>query len=253
MGRSSYRIISLDFEAINCREFIDRSLALAEDRHSAIACFANVHMCIEAWRDASFAAVVNGADLVVPDGKPLAMVLGRLAGTRQERIAGMDQFPKLLAAAASRGLKIFFYGSTPEVLTRLVSRAEQEHPSLQIAGWHSPPFRPLTAAEERELIGTINASGAHMVFVALGCPKQERWMASMRGRMRATMFGVGNAFAVYIGAEKRAPRWMQTFALEWLFRLGQDPRRLLGRYLVTNTLFVLLLLRDVFVPRRSKP
>jgi N-acetylglucosaminyldiphosphoundecaprenol N-acetyl-beta-D-mannosaminyltransferase len=251
MDSNRYRIISIYLEALSRSAFMGRSLALAETRQSSMVCFANVHMCIEAWRNSAFADMVNGADLVAPDGKPLAMVLGRLAGTRQERIAGMDVFPEILTAAADRGLKVFFYGSTPEVLSRLVSRARTEHPVLQIAGWHSPPFRALTAAEERKIIDTINASGAQMVFIALGCPKQERWMAAMRGRVRATMFGVGNAFAVYIGLERRAPRWMQKFALEWLYRLCQDPRRLLRRYLVTNILFAFLLLREVLVTRRN--
>jgi N-acetylglucosaminyldiphosphoundecaprenol N-acetyl-beta-D-mannosaminyltransferase len=252
MHKIKYRIISIQLEALPCSTFMERSLELAEARQSSSVCFANVHMCIEAWRDSAFAEVVNSADLVAPDGKPLAMVLGKLSGTRQERIAGMDLFPKYLAAAASRGLSVFFYGSTQELLTRLVSRAKTEHPSLQVVGWHSPPFRPLSGQEEQEIIDIINVSGAQMVFIALGCPKQERWMAAMRGRVRSAMFGVGNAFSVYAGMERRAPRWMQQLALEWLFRLCQEPRRLLGRYLIGNTLFLLLLMSELFKKRRNK-
>ncbi len=118
-----------------------------------------------------------------------------------------------------------------------------------VAGSWSPPFRPLTDTEKEDDIRRINDSGAHLVFVALGCPKQERWMAENKGKIHAVMLGVGGAFPVYAGLQRRAPEWMQKYALEWVFRLCQEPKRMWKRYLVTNTLFCILLAKELFMVR----
>ncbi|MEJ2200035.1 MAG: WecB/TagA/CpsF family glycosyltransferase [Desulfuromonadaceae bacterium] len=238
-------VVSLDLSIGPYREFVDRIMALGKERVSSYVCVANVHMTIEAWRHADFASVVNGADLVTPDGMPLVKSLKLLHGIRQDRVAGMDLFPDLIAAAEKQGLSVFFYGSTEEVLERLLERVRCEHPALAIAGSYSPPFRPLSEEEDQTIVAGINASGAHLVMVALGCPKQEQWMAAHRGQIHAVMLGVGGAFPVYAGMQSRAPEWMQQYSLEWLYRLGQEPRRLFKRYLVTNSLFVALLVRNL--------
>ncbi len=201
-------------------------------------------MVVEAAHDPVFAQAVNKATWATADGVPLTWALRALYGIRQERITGLDVLPDLLVEAAKNQLPVYFYGSTPEVLSRCALFCQQNHPTLPIAGMHSPPFRPLSAAEEQADIEAINASGAAMVFVSLGCPKQEKWMAAVSDRIPAVLLGIGGALPVSVGEQLRAPRWMQQGGLEWFFRLIQEPRRLLRRYIVTNTLFVGYLLRQ---------
>lgn len=227
-------------------EFLDRIGAQGRARCSSAVFVANVHMCIEAWADDHFAAVVNAADIVTPDGMPLVVALKIIHGIVQQRVDGMSLLPRLLERAQTEKLSVFFYGSTQDVLDAMLSKTNQSHPNLNVAGCWSPPFRNLTPEEETDIVARINDSGANLVLVALGCPKQERWIASMKGRIRAVMIGVGGAFPVYAGLQQRAPAWMQRWALEWLFRLGQEPRRLLKRYLVTNSLFLFLMIKELF-------
>jgi N-acetylglucosaminyldiphosphoundecaprenol N-acetyl-beta-D-mannosaminyltransferase len=244
---TKHRAISIDVSTGPYSAFIEEIIRLAHGRCSAYVCVANVHMAMEAHLKKHFAVIVNQADLVAPDGMPLVRVLRIIHGIRQERVAGMDLLPDLIAEAKKQHLSIFFYGSTDDVLERIVKRIEAEHPHVRIAGVCSPPFRPLSDEEEDKIVGRINGSGAHLVMVALGCPKQEIWMARMRGRINAVMLGIGGALPVYAGMQRRAPTWMQRASLEWLYRLCQEPRRLFRRYLTTNTLFLLLLAREWWV------
>ncbi len=219
-------------------QFIREIAERAQQRQSAYVCFANVHMLMEAYDDPSFNQVVNQADLVAPDGRPLSVLMRWQYGLRQDRVCGMDLLPDLLRAAEARGLSVYFYGSTQETLDAIEVRLGQEYPALRVAGLESPPFRPLTAEEDQAAVERINASGANLVFVSLGCPKQERWMADHRGRVPACMLGLGQAFLTYAGTEKRLPRWARDFALEWAYRLYLEPKRLWRRYLVGNTWFL---------------
>ena len=216
------------------REIADR----ARQHQSSYVCFANVHMLMEAYYDSAFNRVVQQADLVAPDGRPLSVLMRWQYGLRQDRVCGMDLLPDLLRAAEAQGLSVYFYGSTQETLDAIEGRLGQEYPALRVAGLESPPFRPLTAEEDQAAVERINASGANLVFVSLGCPKQERWMADHRGRVPACMLGLGQAFLTYAGTEKRLPRWARDFALEWAYRLYLEPRRLWRRYLVGNTWFL---------------
>ncbi len=201
-------------------------------------------MMIEAQFDKSFANIVNNADIVTPDGKPLCWALKLLYGIRQERIAGMDLLPVLLKIAKEENISVYFYGGTQEILSHTGLFISRYYPSLKVAGMYSPPFRKSTIREDEDIIEEINNSGAGLVFVVLGCPKQEKWMAAMKGRINAMMIGIGGALPVIIGMQKRAPHWMQKSGLEWLFRLMQEPRRLFKRYLVTNSIFLYLLLKE---------
>ncbi|MBV6406213.1 MAG: UDP-N-acetyl-D-mannosaminuronic acid transferase [Flavobacteriales bacterium] len=225
---------------------VDAIAALGAARRSAYVCCVNAHMAVEAARDPAFARVVNEADLATADGMPLLRCLQWFRGERQERVAGNDLMPALLRRAADQGLSVYLYGGREEVLQRIRERAAREHPSLRIAGAHAPPFRPLTDAELRADADRINASGAHIVMVSLGCPKQERWMAAMRPSVNAVMLGLGGAFLLHAGVDTRAPKWMRDLALEWLYRLALEPGRLWKRYLVTNTLFLGLALRTAW-------
>ena len=201
-------------------------------------------MTIETHNDSSFAEIVNKADLITPDGMPLVWALRLLYGIKQERIAGMDLLPKLLKAAEAENLAVYFYGGTEEMMGQTEGFVKIHYPQLKNVSFESPPFRPLSTQEEGECIDRINASGANLVLVALGCPKQEKWMAQMKGEINACMVGIGGALPVLVGMQKRAPKWMQKAGCEWLYRLIQEPKRLFKRYLVTNSLFILLLVKQ---------
>ena len=224
-------------------DFVEAILGLGAARASAYVCFANVHMLIEAERDPEFGQILNAAAVAAPDGSPVAAAVRWFRGPTQERVAGMDLLPALLRAAAGRGQSVYFYGTTVSVLQAMVTRAKRELPALRIAGVHAPPFRPLTAAEDAADVATINAADPDLLFVALGCPRQERWMANHQGRIRACMLGMGQAFPVYGGLEPRLPLWARRLWLEWAYRLWQEPRRLGRRYLLTNTHFAYLMAR----------
>lgn len=245
-------VISLDLSVGAYDQLLDCIIQDAHQRTPRSVCFANVHMVMEARRSPAIAEAVNGADWVVPDGVPLLWAMRGLHKLHQERIAGMDATSSLLSRAATEGISVFFFGSTPDVLEQVQRRCAEMYPSLQIAGMVSPPFRPATPEEDKAAIDTITASGAGLVFVALGCPKQEIWMARMRGRIPAVLLGVGGALPVLAGQQARAPHWIQRAGAEWLFRLVQEPRRLFKRYALTNSLYVYCILQHL-VKQRIKP
>ena len=208
-------------------------------------------MCVEAHNDPAFAAVVNGADFATADGMPMLNQLNRRHQLGQERVAGNDIMPALMAEAAAQGLGIYLYGGKQEVLDLIVARAAKDWPTLRISGIESPPYRPLSNAEMEDAAERINASAAHIVLVSLGCPKQEKWMAAMKGKVNAIMLGMGGAFLLYAGVDSRAPKWMRDLSLEWVYRLALEPGRLWKRYLVTNTTFLWLSLTGESRKRQS--
>lgn len=222
------------------KDFVGTVIAKAREGSSDYACVANVHMLAETYKSSSFAKTVNDAFIITPDGKPLTWALRMMYGIKQERVAGMDLLPDLLKRAEATALPVFFYGGSEDMLAKTAQYLQKNFPSLMVAGMHSPPYRQLTMKEEDIVVQKINASGAKLVFVILGCPKQERWMAAMKGRVEAFLIGVGGALPVLIGTQKRAPGWMQSGGLEWLYRLAQEPRRLFKRYALTNSLFLYL-------------
>lgn len=213
----------------------------SKKRKSTYVCFANVHMTIEAVNHSEFADLVNGADMVCADGMPLAKAVKLIYGQKIDRVAGMDMFPDLIQAAHEEELSIFLYGTTERILQKINNKIKSDYPKAKVVGAISPPFRSLSDKEEAEYIKQINDSGAKMVFVALGCPKQERWMAKHSKKINAVLLGVGGAFPVFVDEQKRAPEWMRKMSLEWLYRLIQDPKRLFKRYFYTNTKFLFLL------------
>lgn len=245
-------IVSIPISTGRYTDFIRNMVTAASAGKSEYACVANVHMLVEAHKNRRFAEVVKEAVYVTPDGKPISWAMRLLHGIKQERVAGMTLLPDLLKAAEDAGLSVFFYGGTEAMLQKTEAHINQNFPALAVAGMHSPPFRTLTALEEKKVAEKINASGASLVFAVLGCPKQEKWMASMKGRVNAVMVGVGGALPVMIGEQKRAPYWMQKAGLEWFFRMSQEPGRLFKRYAVTNSLFVYLLLKAYLKKKSSR-
>lgn len=224
---------------------VELILAWAGEARPRVVCLANVHMTVEARLDAEFAAILRRADLVAPDGVPLVWMMRRLGAPEQERVAGFDLLVEVCREAAARGISVFFLGSTPDVLAAIRARLARDFPTLRIAGMEAPPFGPSSGDEERQLIARINQLRPGIVFVAFGCPKQERWMAAHKDQLTAVLIGLGAAFSVYAGVARRAPAWMRAAGLEWSFRLAQEPRRLWRRYLRTNALFIALALRQL--------
>lgn len=245
------QLLSSLISAGSFEDFVNQVFWLTDNKDSSYVCFANVHMLMEARQDKEFQALLNNADVASPDGGPLSKLMKLLYGEHQDRVPGMDLMPRLLQEAEKRGKSVFFYGSTDDVLEAVVARAKADLPALRIAGSYSPPFRKLTPAEDAAITDMINNAGADLVFVALGCPKQERWMADHRGKVKACMLGVGQAYMTYAGLEKRLPKWARDLSLEWTYRLWQEPRRLWKRYLVTNTLFLFEVVK-LMLSRKSK-
>jgi N-acetylglucosaminyldiphosphoundecaprenol N-acetyl-beta-D-mannosaminyltransferase len=188
---------------------------------------------------------VNNAGLVVPDGMPLVWIMRAKGKHGQSRVYGPTLMLHVLEAAARGNLPVGFYGSRPEVLNMLIKRVQARYAGLHVAFACSPPFREMSRKEDLAIIEQINQSGVRILFVGLGCPKQEIWMAEHHGKVNAVMIGVGAAFDFHAGLKPQAPAWMQTFGLEWLFRLGTEPRRLWKRYLYHNPRFVFLAAADL--------
>lgn len=217
----------------------------AQKAESRFVCIANVHMVMQAYDDPEFRAVVNSADLVTPDGMPLVWMLRRLGHPGQARVYGPDLTLHVLEAAARRGAPVGFYGSTAETLERLEKIYLVRFPGLKINYRFSPPFRLLSPQEDSRVVDDINASGIRILFVGLGCPKQERWMAAHKGQIHAVMLGVGAAFEFHAKTRRQAPAWVQRMGLEWLFRFSQEPARLWWRYIYHNPRFVILSLMQL--------
>ena len=207
---------------------------------SRYICAANTHMAMESHDDDTFRRIVNAADLVTPDGMPIVWGLQFLGVKRVSRVYGPDLTLCVLEAAEREELEIGFYGGSPETLARLKKVVMERYPALKISYAASPPFRPLMPEEDTRVVNDINASGVRVLFVGLGCPKQERWMAEHVGRIRAVMVGVGAAFDFIARVKPQAPRWMMGAGLEWVFRLANEPGRLWRRYLWHNPRFIAL-------------
>ncbi len=238
-------VIQVELSTTNYQHTTAQISEWAKARESRYICAANVHMLMEAHDSKEFAAIVNQADMVTPDGMPLVWMM-RLKGHRdQQRVYGPTLMLHVLDMASRENIPVGFYGDTPEVLDKLTDKMISRNKTLKISFSLSPPFRDMTPDEDREIIEKINASGAKILFVGLGCPKQEIWMANHRGKVKAVMIGVGAAFDFHAGVKPQAPLWMQRMGLEWSFRLFTEPRRLWKRYLYHNPRFVGLAIADL--------
>lgn len=221
---------------------MDKTLRLIEEKledwRGKYICVANVHTTVTAHEDPDYQAVQNGAVMALPDGGPLSKYSRQQGYTNAARVTGPDLMKELLRQSATKHYRHYFYGSTQETLDILRKKVEENYPGAVIAGMYSPPFRPLSPEEDEEVVRRINEAKPDFVWVGLGAPKQERWMAVHEDRVQALMVGVGAAFDYEAGNIRRAPMWMQRHNLEWLYRLMQDPKRLFKRYFVTNTKYL---------------
>jgi N-acetylglucosaminyldiphosphoundecaprenol N-acetyl-beta-D-mannosaminyltransferase len=234
----SREILGMRVDGTTYAETTAAVIDMATSETGGMVCVANVHMVMEAFDDPDYRRLVNSADRVTPDGVPLVAALRRSGIAHAERVYGPTLTPKICARAEQLGIPVGFYGGTDEVLAALRGELLSRYPKLEIVYFHAPPFRELDAAEDAAVVDAIRASGAEILFVGLGCPKQERWMGAHRESLRCAMLGVGAAFDFLAGRKRQAPSWMQRRGLEWLFRLATEPRRLWRRYLIGNTRFL---------------
>lgn len=238
LQRQTVRVLQAHIDAVTWDQAVSRIGIWAAHRESRYVCICNAHSVVTAGQDPAFGTVVAQADMATPDGAPVAWMMRKLGFATQQRINGPDLMWKYCAQAAQCNQSIYLYGGAEETLSILQAKLAAAFPTLRVAGAYSPPFRALTVEEDAAVVARINASDAGTVWVSLGCPKQELWMAAHRGRINAVMVGVGAAFDYHAGTIQRAPLWMQNAGLEWLHRLVSEPRRLWKRYLVTNTSFI---------------
>lgn len=233
-------ILGSQVYATSYEDAIARITIWADTKTSCYVVAANVHVVMTAYWQKRYQQIINQAALVTPDGMPLVWALRLLGINGQTRVYGPDLMLAWCDRAAKIGIPIYLYGGTETVLTKLQTNLIQRFPNLAIVGSHSPPFRPLTLEEETADINRIHNSGATVVLVGLGCPKQEIWMARQQGKLQAVAIGVGAAFSIHSGDLTQAPRWLMNLGLEWLYRLAIEPRRLWRRYLINNPAFVIL-------------
>ena len=231
-------ILGVKIAAINMKwllEFTKKNMkALSGD----YMCVSNVHTTVTAYETPEYMEVQNGGVMAIPDGGPLSSIGRKRGFENMERVTGPSYMEEVLAISEKQGYRHYFYGSTEETLQIMLEKLQKKYPNLVIAGAYSPPFRTLTEEEDQKIIEAINESLPDFVWVGLGAPKQEYWMAAHHGKVKGFMIGVGAAFDYVAGNIQRAPMWMQKCNLEWLYRLLQDPKRLFKRYVETNTKFI---------------
>jgi N-acetylglucosaminyldiphosphoundecaprenol N-acetyl-beta-D-mannosaminyltransferase len=245
MSLASRHVLGMRVDATSYEDASRRAVRWAREGRSAYVCVATVHMTMETFDSAAFRRVVNEADLVTPDGRPLVWALKSLGVKGASQVRGTDLTTRVAELAALESVPIGLYGGTAELLDVFVRVLETRYPDVRVVCRIAPPFRPLTPEEDVAVTREIVTSGARILFVGIGCPKQERWMAAHKGRIDAVMLGVGAAFDFHTGRVPQAPRWMQVAGLEWVFRLMMDPRRLWRRYAKHNPRFVGLFLMQL--------
>lgn len=231
-------IMGVNIAAINMEwllEYLDKNIDLL---HGDYICVSNVHSTVTSFEEPEYCAVQNGGIMAIPDGGPLSTVGRKRGHKNMQRTTGPSLMGEIFKISAKRGYRHFFYGSKQETLDLLEEKLNENYPGIQIVGMYSPPFRPLTDEEDVMVIKMINDAKPDFVWVGLGEPKQEKWMASHQGKIDGLMIGVGAGFDYYAGNIERAPEWMQKSNMEWFYRLIQDPKRLFNRYLHTNTKFI---------------
>jgi N-acetylglucosaminyldiphosphoundecaprenol N-acetyl-beta-D-mannosaminyltransferase len=218
---------------------------IAHPTRSRLVTFTNVHMVVEASLHAPFKRILNAMDLNCPDGFPIFWLTNQQFGERVQKVSGPDFMETFCQQSVALGHRHFLYGGAPGVAQQTANALEERYDGIQIAGIYSPPYRLLSGEENEEMARTIEESGAHVVWVCLGCPKQEKWIADMRDLLPGkVILAVGQAFDLLAGRTHRSPEILSRHGGEWIYRLIKEPRRLWKRYLVTNMLFVALLARE---------
>ena len=238
-------ILGVQTDAQGFEQAITQLQTWAGDSQGRYVCTCPVYTLMMCRENPAVMQAVNGADMVTADGMPVVWVQRRRGHSGAERVYGPDVMEALIARTANTPLRHYFWGGLPGVADTLVARMQAQYPALKVAGIHSPPVSAVGDTPDPAVVERLNESGADIVWVGLGSPKQDMWMMRYRPALRAPLLiGVGAAFDMLAGVKSQAPRWMQRSGLEWLFRLAQEPRRLGRRYLVYNPLFVWHVLRE---------
>ena len=245
-------VLGQRLDATDYADATARVIDWANRGESRYVCLSNVHMVMQGWDDPNFRQIINAADLITTDGVPLVWCLRALGLPSAVRVYGPDLTLHVCATAAQQQLAIGLYGGTAQSLKEFAALLQSRFPAIEIACSIAPPFRPLTEAEDATYTKQLAESGARILFVGIGCPKQEIWMSEHRGRLNMPMLGVGAAFDFHAGRVKQAPAWLQAIGLEWLFRLLMEPRRLWRRYAWHNPRFVLFFIGQLLRGRRRR-
>jgi N-acetylglucosaminyldiphosphoundecaprenol N-acetyl-beta-D-mannosaminyltransferase len=239
-------ILTLSVDVLNVPLAVEQVVALAKQKAPAYVCASNVHMCMETFDNKEFRDIISHASLVVADGRPIYWAQKLLGFKQAQQVRGQDLMTELCAQSANQELNIGLYGgSSNKVLVKVISNLKHLFPNVRISYQFSPPFTELSATEITNVLANIKSANVDILFVGIGCPKQERWMAQNSPELPCVMVGVGAAFDFIAGEKKHAPKWMQKLGLEWFFRMITEPKRLAVRYLKENPRFVYYFLRQV--------
>jgi N-acetylglucosaminyldiphosphoundecaprenol N-acetyl-beta-D-mannosaminyltransferase len=239
LSHSMYNcILNMHITSFSLSDAVNTIKHWVEDNQSKYVCVANVHMCMECFDSLEYRSIINASDMSIPDGKPLQFCLNLLGNKHVQQIRGTDITLELCRQANIKGWTIGFYGGKKETLNDLIVNISSLYPGIKIACAISPPFRNINEEEDNSYINQINQANVKLLFIGLGCPKQEQWMAEHRDRLNCIMLGIGAAFDFISENKKQAPRWVQKIGLEWLFRLCMEPNRLWKRYLIQNPRFI---------------
>ncbi len=243
---STINVFGVDVSTTSYADAVETVGRWVDEKTPRYVCVCPVYNIMLARSAPEYRDVLNNADMVTPDGAPVAAFM-RLSGNRtQERVRGISLTLEICRAAAEKGHPVFLYGVTDEKLLKVEENLVSRFPGLKIAGRYAPPFRPLTDDEDNEITKRIQASGARVLFVAIGTPRQEYWMAVHKDRLNCVQVGVGAAFDILSGSVMEAPVILQRTGLEWAFRLAMEPGRLFRRYAVHNPRFLALSLLRMF-------
>jgi len=246
------KIITMHVNVTSLKQASGQVLTFAKAKLSSYVCVSNVHMCMEVFDDQIFESVVNGADFVVPDGRPIFWAQRLLGFNTAQQVRGQDLMNQLCADAAKHHLNVGLYGgASTSVLTQVKAELQKANPELQIPFAFSPPFKKLSDLEMSEIAAAVNAAQVDILFVGIGCPKQELWMAAQKGQVHCVMLGVGAAFDFISGRKSHAPKWLQYLGLEWMFRLCSEPGRLWKRYLIQNPRFIFFFVKQLLSGAKS--
>jgi N-acetylglucosaminyldiphosphoundecaprenol N-acetyl-beta-D-mannosaminyltransferase len=239
-------ILNVDIHSTSYQTASAQIIEWAKKTESRYVCAANVHMVMEAYDHPDYREILNHADIVTPDGMPLVWIMRQKGKNSQDRVYGPSLMLHILDLAEKNRIPIGLYGSSNQVLDHLKAYLLNKYPGLLINYSYSPPFRDLTSEEDYRIIEQMKESGMRILFVGLGCPKQEVWMGAHKNKIPVVMIGVGAAFDFHAGIKPQASPIIQKLGLEWLFRLIHEPRRLWKRYLINNPRFIVLVLAELF-------
>lgn len=232
------RVLGVNFAVSNVENAVLYVRSHIKSLIGKYICFCNVHTTVEASENEDYMSIQNGSALTFPDGQPIVNLIQKAGFVKAERIAGPDFMEAMFKSTMDGKVSHFFYGASEETIELLKEKLPARFPGMDIRGYYSPPYRELTPEEDEEVIDMLNSSGADLIWIGLGAPKQEKWMAAHQGQLSGVMLGVGAGFNFFAGNIKRAPVWIQKLGMEWLYRLFQDPKRLFKRYLESNAKFI---------------